>query len=99
VLRDRCADGVAGSGKDADTGRAATRSGDTSAGFFYDRTIGAPVHALDRGFSRRADAPASNGDDHAQTGYLLNPPPGRKTLSYQGVMKRMQYVYRSNNIR
>src|SRR4051794_27177277 len=31
--------------------------------------------------------------------YLLNPPLGRKTLSYQRVMKRMQYVYRSNNIR
>ena len=31
--------------------------------------------------------------------YLLNPPLGRKTLSCQWVMKRMQYVYRSNNLR
>src|SRR3954469_8466993 len=31
--------------------------------------------------------------------YLLNPPLGRKTLSYQWLMKSMQYVYRSDNIR
>ena len=56
------------------------------------------IAETEKWFGRNCDSVLGRGCTPIEKGYLLNPPPGRKTLLCQWFMKRVKYVCRSNSI-